>query len=1053
MRFVADFHIHSPYSRATSRLLTLENIVSWAAKKGIIVIGTGDFTHPGWLREIEEKLEESGDGFYKLKHGGRYLSNGVEPRFVISGEISCIYKKDGRLRKIHNLILLPDIESAKRLNTKLSRIGNIEADGRPILGLDSRSLLDMTLETSPDAFFIPAHIWTPWFSLFGSRSGFDSMEECFGDLSNHIYALETGLSSDPPMNRLLSSLDNYILVSNSDAHSPTKLGREANIFDTGLNYKDMIQGMRDGNGFLGTIEFFPEEGKYHLDGHRKCNVCLDPSESISLNNICPVCGNPITIGVLHRIYELADRKEPKLKKPFYLLIPLTEILAEVMDCGAETKKVKDAYERLIQELGPEIDILMYIPMDEIERAGGELLAEAIKRMRMSKVIKKPGYDGEYGRISLFKEGEKELFSAQSFLFRMPSVDKEVDKEYKRDGDLLNVLYKKSNRWSAKDISSGQDRNPIYGSLNPEQKRAVLYNGVHLIIVAGPGSGKTLTLTHRIAHLISSGVARPDQILAITFTRKAAEEMKSRIRQLLSFLDTSGDEIWISTFHSFCLWLLRQKGGLIGIKKDFTVCPEWEAREILERLSPKKRPVLKLLKELPFIKSGRKKLDIEPELNDLFEKYKEELNKLNMLDMADLETKTLELLNSSFETASEISEMRPFIFVDEYQDTNPVQVDILKAIARAGTCRIYAIGDPDQAIYGFRGADRENFFRFKDDFERVSQITLIKNYRSTPQILKASAFIIDALPMEGMVKEKGDVIINSCATEKEEAESVVEQIERLMGGISYFSLDSKRVFSYEGEELSFGDIAILYRINQLGDEIERALRRAGIPVIRAGEVPLREIYPVNIIYRFFQYLLHRDSYHLDGYLRLMSKLNLKPVHNITFPSSSNIYELIDKAIELHALGTLDDSAIKAIDRVKRLVSSSDMGLASFIDLISLERGIDNVELSVDRVSLMSIHSSKGLEWKVVFIIGCEDGIIPCTIFGDTDMEEERRLLYVGMTRAEKLLILSYAKKREIKNRTIYVKPSPFLRKIPDELLVRYEKRMKRQKKELSQLSLF
>jgi len=367
MRFIADFHIHSPYSRATSRLLSLENIVSWAVKKGITVVGTGDFTHPKWLSEIYEKLEESGDGFYRLKNRSG-SSCKTETRFVISGEISCIYKKDGKLRKVHNLILLPDIESAKRLNNRLSRIGNLEADGRPILGLDSRELLDIVLETSPDAFFIPAHVWTPWFSVFGSRSGFDSIEECFGDLSDYIYALETGLSSDPPMNRLLSSLDKYILISNSDAHSPTKLGREANIFDTELNYKDMVQAMKGGDGFLGTIEFFPEEGKYHLDGHRKCNIYLNPSESISLKNICPVCGNPVTIGVLHRVYELADRREPKLTKPFYSLIPLNEILSEIIGCGAETKKVKNAYEKLVLELGSELNILMDVPLGDIEKA-------------------------------------------------------------------------------------------------------------------------------------------------------------------------------------------------------------------------------------------------------------------------------------------------------------------------------------------------------------------------------------------------------------------------------------------------------------------------------------------------------------------------------------------------------------------------------------------------------------------------------------------------------------------------------------------------------------
>ncbi len=1054
MRFIADFHIHSPYSRATSRLLTLENIASWAAKKGITVIGTGDFTHPKWLAEICEKLEESEDGLYRLKERTN-PSNVIEPRFVISGEISCIYKKHGRLRKVHNLILLPDIGSAKRLNNKLSRIGNLEADGRPILGLDSKRLLEIVLEVSPDAFFIPAHIWTPWFSLFGSRSGFDSIEECFEDLTDHIYALETGLSSDPPMNRLLSSLDNYVLISNSDAHSPAKLGREANIFDTALNYRDMIQAMKDGNGFLGTIEFFPEEGKYHLDGHRKCNVCLDPLESISLKNICPVCGKPLTIGVLHRVYELADRKKPLLKKDFYSLIPLNEILSETMGYGSGTKKVKNAYERLILELGSEMSILMDLPLADIEKAGGELLAEAIKRMRMLKVIKRPGYDGEYGKIRLFKEGEKALFSAQSFLFKIPLEDKERQRQaqgYKRNEGLLNDIDKRKEEVNTGDVCCKDNPDPLYGLLNHEQRKAVLHDRAHLIIVAGPGSGKTLTLTHRIAHFIHSGIARPDQVLAITFTRKAAEEMDFRIKQLLSLLHVSSEGIWISTFHSFCLWLLREEGEYIGLTKDFSVCPEWETREIIAQICKKKRLVSKFLKILPFLKRGSlEDKAIGPELLDLFRDYEKRLSMLNMLDMDDLETKALRLLKDFPEIADKVAGMRPYIFVDEYQDTNPNQVGILKAIAASGRCYVCAIGDPDQAIYGFRGSDRNGFLRFCNDFDGATQVVLNKNYRSAQVILQASASIIDKPPMKGGVKDRGHIIINPCSTAAEEAESIVESIERFMGGISYFSLDSKRVETYEGDTLSFGDIAVLYRINSLGDEMEHALKRAGIPYIRSGEIPLREIYPVNIIYHFLLSLIYKEGYYRDRYWALVSRHGIDPVKEVSIEHP--LFEIIERAIELHNFDPLNETSIKAIGKIKEMAKEHKGDLSSFLDIISLERGIDNLEIIGDRVSLMSLHSAKGLEWKVVFIIGCEDGIIPCTMFGDADTEEEKRLFYVGMTRAKEVLILSYARKRPINKRTIYANPSPFLDKIPEHLIRKHERRRIKTKKEPIQLSLF
>lgn len=408
MPFIADLHIHSRFSRATSRSLNPEQLSLWAQKKGIAVLGTGDFTHPGWVAELQDKLEPGPGGLYQLIPSLRKeVRKEVPPscedptRFLLSGEISCIYKKHGQTRKLHHLILMPDMASVLRLNRRLDRIGNITSDGRPILGLDSRDLLEMTLEASEDAFFIPAHIWTPWFSLFGSKSGFDTIEACFEDLTHHIYALETGLSSDPPMNRLLSALDRYILVSNSDAHSAAKLGREANIFDTQPDYPHMVQAMTHGKGFGGTIEFFPEEGKYHLDGHRKCRVCLDPEGSHQVQGICPSCGRPMTIGVLNRVHQLADRRTPALKRPFISLIPLPEVLAELLSCGPATKRVMGVYHRLLNDLGPELHILMEAPIPAIRDKGGPILAEAINRMRTGQVIREGGYDGQFGTIRLF----------------------------------------------------------------------------------------------------------------------------------------------------------------------------------------------------------------------------------------------------------------------------------------------------------------------------------------------------------------------------------------------------------------------------------------------------------------------------------------------------------------------------------------------------------------------------------------------------------------------------------------------------------------------------
>jgi DNA helicase II / ATP-dependent DNA helicase PcrA len=332
--------------------------------------------------------------------------------FILVTEISNIYKKNGKTRKNHNLLFVPDLDVAARLGAKLSAIGNVKSDGRPILGLDARNLLEILLETTDRGFFVPAHIWTPWFSLLGSKSGFDSVWECFEDLTPHIYAVETGLSSDPAMNWRVSDLENLTLISNSDAHSPANLGREANIFDTDLNYDAIVGAMKSGNPnqFLGTLEFYPEEGKYHYDGHRKCNISFHPEQTISHNNICPVCKKPLTLGVLYRVNALSDRPEgvkPVKSNPYIHIIPLTDILSEMLRVGPRTKKVLQQYHLILEKLGPELNVLNEISLEKIEEAGIPLLKESIGRIRENQVEISPGYDGEFGRVKIFGEGERE----------------------------------------------------------------------------------------------------------------------------------------------------------------------------------------------------------------------------------------------------------------------------------------------------------------------------------------------------------------------------------------------------------------------------------------------------------------------------------------------------------------------------------------------------------------------------------------------------------------------------------------------------------------------
>lgn len=410
MKMIADLHIHSRFSMATSKEGTPENLDSWARKKGISLIGTGDFTHPVWREELKERLVSEGNGLYRLRD--EYVKEesrkfpGEGTRFVVSGEISSIYKKNGKTRKVHNVILLPGLEAADAMAQRLEKIGNIHSDGRPILGLDSHDLLEMMLDVCPEGILIPAHIWTPHFSVLGAKSGFDSVEECFEELAPYIHALETGLSSDPAMNWRISKLDRYQLVSNSDAHSPSKLGREANLLDIDCSYEGLYRAIQTGEGLEGTVEFFPEEGKYHFDGHRKCGVSLSPVEAERLGGICPVCGKKLTMGVDHRVEQLADRAEGFVKKDgkkYESLVPLPEVISTCMGYSAASKKVQGCFEQMIQTLGTEFDILRNVPSEDIKSCAGERIAEGIENVRTGNVKRIPGYDGEYGKIELFDE--------------------------------------------------------------------------------------------------------------------------------------------------------------------------------------------------------------------------------------------------------------------------------------------------------------------------------------------------------------------------------------------------------------------------------------------------------------------------------------------------------------------------------------------------------------------------------------------------------------------------------------------------------------------------
>ena len=525
--FRADLHVHSRFSRATSGRLNIRNLAAWSMIKGLSVMSTGDFTHPAWRDELRRDLVyDDNSGLYRVREktpleteipGFSRPDGASEPQFLIQAEISSIYKKDGSVRKVHNVVIMPSLESADKLSNKLAAIGNITSDGRPILGLDCEHLLEMVLEADERGVLIPAHIWTPWFSLFGSKSGFDALEDCFGSLSSHIFALETGLSSDPDMNRLWSALDRYALVSNSDAHSGENLGREANLFEGTPSYDGIFDALRraardeEGSGciYRGTVEFFPEEGKYHLDGHRACNVVLEPEESMKIGNICPVCGKPLTVGVLHRVMALADRKAPVMPKHdpgFVSLFPLPEMLGELLSVGPKSRKVQERQSELVRLFGSEMDILHTVPESDL-RQHWDALGEAVARMRRGDVIKEAGFDGEYGVVKVFSEEERKQFvtgrhRSSSLLDALPEAQKPGRKP--KAAPSKEPASKQVSLFAAMTPPAPQTPpDPKAFPYSEAQQKAIQAGPNPVLVLAGPGSGKTRTLVGRVQRLLLS----------------------------------------------------------------------------------------------------------------------------------------------------------------------------------------------------------------------------------------------------------------------------------------------------------------------------------------------------------------------------------------------------------------------------------------------------------------------------------------------------------------------------------------------------------------------
>lgn len=1097
--YIADLHIHSKYSRATSRDCTPEYLDLWARRKGIHILGTGDFTHPAWRQELEEKLVPAEEGLYILKEELRLKDrtpggDGV-PRFVVSGEISSIYKKNGRVRKVHNVILLPGLEEARVLARKLETIGNIHSDGRPILGLDSRDLLEITLELCPRAIFVPAHIWTPHFSMFGAFSGFDTIEECFEDMTPHIRAFETGLSSDPPMNWRLSALDHLQMISNSDAHSPAKLGREANLLDIEMSYTGLYDAIQEGRGLKGTIEFFPEEGKYHYDGHRKCNLCLSPVEAEKYQGKCPVCGRKLTLGVSHRIEQLADRKEGFVRQgaaAFESLVPLPEVIASSTGRSAASAKVQKQYEDMIGSLGTEFEILREIPREDIERKAGYFIAEGIGRLREGRVRRFPGFDGEYGTIQLFEPSELDAMDGQMSMFGgggqvSMSAGTGLGAAMSRPAEpgADGAADARADSGTAEQ-PTGQSAAELADNLNEEQLQAVRSVSPRIAVVAGPGTGKTKTLVSRILYLLQNRRVKASEVTAVTFTNKAAEEMRARLERQLGGRRKTG-KLRIGTFHSICYDLLREAG------EEFTLADEETVLEIVGEAAeeagvkgkPRKlRQVISERKIKAALLAGNllcREDDLpaghgltEEEEDRLTASYQRRLDAMAALDFDDLLVKALE-------NAEEDRRSFPYLFVDEFQDISPLQYRLIQAWSRDGK-EIFIIGDPDQAIYGFRGADSLSFQRFCGE-KGTEIIQLKKNYRSTPEILTASREVLKREDgMLAAVRASGlPVRLVQSQGEKGEAIFAAKEINRLVGGIDM--LDAQEEFSGRDDRRirSFGDIAILYRTHRQAELLETCLRREGIPYVVAGREEFLEEKEVRGSLAFFRSILNpEDRLSRKVCLKLLWDLEETSISRSVYDTMADKYRKLCKkgkpesiwrswredmgwgkgsatenpamrknsATEPPAVGKNSATKPAAMEKLGAMAvfykSMEEMLKALAFGKESDLKRCGGKTYTSDAVTLMTMHGSKGLEFPVVLLYGIRKGLMPLEYKGrETDMEEEGRLLYVAMTRAEEELIITSSGELSV-----------FLQKIRENIITREQSRQRSDRQDSGrQMSLF
>lgn len=1200
--FRADLHIHSRFSRATSSRLGVRHLAAWAAIKGLDVLGTGDFTHPQWRNELREQLvfdEETGLYRLRVDHGDTLAdevpfifdgdAKGIGGKlglgeklglgrtfFLPQAEISSIYKRGGKVRKVHNLVYMPDLEAVDRLCAKLEVVGNLASDGRPILGLDSHDLLEMVLECDDRAVLIPAHIWTPWFAMFGSKSGFDTVEECFGDLAGEIFAVETGLSSDPEMNWRLSQLDRFALISNSDAHSGENLGREANVFSGKPSYDGIFQALRaqalwhdagkeytdeEQTGtcrFEGTMEFFPEEGKYHLDGHRHCDVVMEPQESLAHNNICPSCGKPLTVGVLHRVMALADRVtpvQPEKSVDYTSLIPLPVLLGEILGVGPKTRKVQQWQAKVTARFGSELNILQDVPESDLGHFW-EPLGEGIGRMRRGEVIRQGGYDGEYGVVRVFSKEECASFksggrvkgpslmtllspaSLESELkstcmetaTKAVSCKKKVKKPVqesmqsvilnkaemaKVEDGLLSVTAKNNtdNTSHADTIGTVKAKPDSMTSFlyNEGQQRALCAGPEPVLVLAGPGTGKTRTLIGRITHLLEQGVA-PQHILAVTFTRRAAKEMKDRLslalvenvakRDISSSIgqpteQPTGQAIpRVDTLHALAFETWQQVA-----KQAPVLLSEESARRVFAEANLD-ADVLKGMTGAQVQQALRKAWDsmslsrerMEPckdHVQPLYENYTQQKNAWNLADYTDVLEFWLDQIQGALFTSRQImaemdaplsmskkghpthayaqsqqyhvaSHVLPWthVLVDEIQDLSPLQLALVKCLVPADGTGFFGIGDTDQSIYGFRGAQGQVQEYLLGAWPHMTTVNLQENYRSASAILQAASTVLPKVvassAVESATESTRDTIVQgllfdaashiqeapkliavhdrvaeihhfSAPTAESEAHWIAERIQKLLGGTAHSMMDASQAHEAILEEGTFSpsDIAILVRMKALIPTLEKTLTRYGIPCA----VPELEVFWSD----------ERVGHILQAGGRFVGIGGSSDAHILHCPDKVLARGPLGVSAYLRDAGSFDELFWQS-KAFRQLVKAFDEhgGWAPLLNWVGLQGELDAVREKSEKVHIMTMHASKGLEFRAVFLPAMEDGLMPFMgaplLMGKIDKDivydekEERRLLYVAMTRAAEGLYLSQAHKRMLYGRDLRLPTSRFMAEV-------------------------